>query len=258
MSNVKFELDGSLAIVTFNNPPLNLLGKELVAGVTQAFEEAEKFNPRGLLLQAEGDNFSAGADINMFSKLLPSQAREMLSSFLGLLHQLESLPYPTMAAVQGICVAGGLEIALSMDMIWAGDTAMLGQAEASIGAIPFAGGAQRLAARCGVAKAKEIVFTGKFYPAAKFEELNIVNRVVPTQELKDKARKFMKGISENGPTLAYKAVKEILAEYQVQGIADADRLTLDKSVGIFETEDLKTGIASMLAQGPGKAIFVGK
>lgn len=258
MNPVMFEMDGSLAIITLNNPPLNVLGTDLLEGLSNAIEEAGNAEPRALLLQAEGDNFSAGADVKMLSKLSPSQARDMLSAFMEFLHMVESLPYPTMTAVQGICVAGGLEIALSMDMIWAGDNSLFGQSESLIGAIPFAGGSQRLAARCGVTRAKEIIYTGKFYPAAEFEKFNIVNRVVPTQELKGKARKFMKKISETGPTLAYKAVKDILSRYQNEGMKSADTLTIDRSVDIFETQDLQTGISSMLAQGPGKAIFSGK
>ncbi len=135
---------------------------------------------------------------------------------------------------------------------------MLGQSEALIGAIPFGGGAQRLAARCGMARAKEIVFSGRFYPAAKFEQYNIINRVVPAQDLQAKARKFMKAMADSGPTLAYKAVKEILNEYAAEGLGEADTLTVEKSAAMFHTLDLKDGIASFLKEGPGQATFTGK
>ncbi len=258
MDSVTFEMDGQLAVITLNDPPLNVLGETLLEGLTNAFEKISNEKPRALLLQAQGDNFSAGADVNMLAQLSPSQARERLSTFMELLHMIEALPYPTMVAVQGICVAGGLEIALSMDMIWASDTCLLGQSEAMIGAIPFAGGAQRLAARCGVTRAKEIVYTGRFYPASDFEKYNIINRVVPVEDLKVKALKFMKNIAETGPTIAHGAAKDILSMYLKEGMVMADTLTIDKSVAIFETKDLQTGISSMLEQGPGKAKFSGE
>ena len=88
---------------------------------------------------------------------------------------IESLPVPTLAAVQGLCLAGGLEVALACDLIWAAEGSMLGQPEATIGAIPFAGGAQRVAARAGTARALEIVYTGGFYPAERLLDWGVLN-----------------------------------------------------------------------------------
>ena len=258
MAKVNSEMDGKLAILKFADPPTNLLSAELIADLTQAVDNLDSGEVRGMLLCADGDNFSAGADVKLFSSLSPQEAEQKFTGFFKLLHKMESLPYPTMAAVQGICIAGGLEVALTTDMIWASDTAMFGQVEALIGAIPFGGGAQRLAARCGVIRAKEIVFSGRFYTAAKFEQYNIINRVVPAQELKAKALNFMKMMAESGPTLSYKAVKEILTEYSSNGTAAADKLTIERSAAMFDTKDLKTGVSSFLKAGPGKAIFEGK
>jgi len=258
MTKVNYEMDGNLAIVKLTAPPLNVLSRDLLVDLEECLKDLETKNVRGLLLCAEGDNFSAGAEVSMFSSLSPVEAQEMFNEFLSAIHTIESLPYPTMAAVHGICIAGGFELALSMDMIWAADNALLGQAEALIGAIPFGGGSQRLAARCGTARAKEIIYTGRFFNSKQMEQFNIVNRVVPAGELFEKAKKFMKNLADNGPTKAYAAMKDILSQYQNSGIESADRLTVHHSALMFTTEDLKTGIDSFLKEGPGAAKFIGK
>ncbi len=258
MAKVNLEMDENLAVIRLNDPPLNVLSRDLLTDLEQCIEDLEGKNVRGLLLCSNGDNFSAGADVSMFSSLSPIDAQEMFSQFFTLIHKLESAPYPTMAAVQGICIAGGFELALSMDMIWATDNAMLGQAEALIGAIPFGGGSQRLAARCGTARAKEIVYTGRFFSSEQMERYNIINRVVTVDVLFEKALKFMKNIADDGPTKAYAAMKDVLIQYQNTGIESADRLTIQHSAQMVSTVDLQTGIESFIKQGPGKAKFSGK
>jgi len=258
MSKITMKMDGSLAIVKLNDPPLNVLSLDLIQELKQCIGDLEKEDVRGLLLCANGDNFCAGADINMFSALSPIDAQKLFSENIASLHKIESLPYPTMAAVNGICIGGGLEVALSMDMIWASDTALLGQAEVLIGGIPFGGGSQRLAERCGVARSKEIIYTGRFIKSEQMEQYNIINRVVPGDKLFEKAKKFMKGLADNGPTKAYAAMKDILVQYKNAGIESADRLTIQHSAQMFATEDLKTGIDSFLKQSPGSAEFSGR
>jgi enoyl-CoA hydratase/carnithine racemase len=258
MKKIEFQMDGNLAIIKLNAPPVNVISSDLLREFDQCLNNLDNEHVRGLLLCANGDNFSAGADVSIFSSLSPIEAQELFSGFFSILHKAESLPYPTMAAVQGICIAGGFELALSMDMIWAADTALLGQAEALIGAIPFGGGSQRLAARCGTARAKEIIYTGRFFKSEQMERYNVLNRVVPADELFKKARKFMSNLADNGPTKAYAAMKDILIQYQNGGMESADRLTIQQSAQMFATEDLHTGIESFLKQGPGKAKFNGK
>lgn len=257
MKKVNLEMDGNLAVVQLNDPPLNVLSQELLEDLKTCVKSLETKKVRGLLFCAEGDNFSAGADISMFSSLSPVEAQAMFQEFISAIHLIESLPFPTLAAVHGLCIAGGFELALSMDMIWAADNAMLGQAEALIGAIPFGGGSQRLAERCGTARAKEIIYTGRFFSSEQMEKYNIVNRVVPAGELFEKAKKFMKNLAENGPTKALSAMKDILTQYQNAGVESADRLTVLHSAQMFSTKDLRTGIDSFESQGPGSAKFSG-
>jgi enoyl-CoA hydratase/carnithine racemase len=183
MEKVKYEQIGALGIITFIDPPLNLLGDDLRQGFFKAVDQAGRDNLRGLLLKTDEGNFSAGADVKMFLGLTPERARERFSGFHAALHAIESFPFPTMAAVRGLCLAGGLEIALAFDLIWAAENASFGQVEVIIGALPFGGGAQRLAARVGANRAKELVFGGRIFSAAYFETWNIINRILPEGDL---------------------------------------------------------------------------
>jgi len=251
-------MEGNLACLTMKDAPFNLISSEMVADVTQAVGELEKMQARGLLLCADGDNFSAGADVKMFLDWTPEQAGKVLTGFIDLVNRIESLPYPTMVAVQGMCLAGGLELALAFDFIWAADNAMLGQVETTIGAIPYGGGAQRLAARAGAARAKEIVLGGRFYPSTDFERFGIVNRTLTASELHPKAKKYIAKITENGATFALDASKQIIHAYCHRGMAEADAVNKSLSPKTFETEDLYLGVNSLLKNGPGKASFKGR
>jgi enoyl-CoA hydratase/carnithine racemase len=258
MSKITFETKNALGIVTLNNPPVNAIGLELVDNFQNVLSEIEKSEIRGLIFKAEGENFSAGADVNMFSGPTPEQAKEMFATFFDLMRQFEALPFPTMAVVQGLCLTAGLEAALTMDMIWAAENAVFAQAEAIIGAIPFGGGIQRLTARAGAAKAKEIVFSAQFYPAPKFLEYHIINRVLPPENLHAKAEKYMQNLADNGPTLAFAATKKIVQCFENQGMTSADQMTQELGAGLFDTADLQNGVASFLEDGPGKITFEGK
>jgi enoyl-CoA hydratase/carnithine racemase len=258
MEKVKYEQTGALGIITFIDPPLNLLGEDLRQGFSRAVEQAGRGNLRGLLLKNDEGNFSAGADVNLFIGLTPEKARERFAGFHAILHAIEAFPFPTMAAVRGLCLAGGLEIALAFDLIWASQNAAFGQVEVVIGALPFGGGAQRLASRAGANRARELVFGGRIYPAADFERWNIINRILPEADLSAKALAYMQNLAENGATVAIGYSKQIINTYVGKGLAQADSLTLELAAELFKTEDLQLGPQSLLKNGPGKAKFSGR
>jgi enoyl-CoA hydratase/carnithine racemase len=258
MSKITYESDGALAVVTLSDPPLNLVGADMGAELIALLDRIEKDRYRGMILKNDEGNFGAGADVKMFVGLSPKDARKLFSDFLAVIHRIESLPFPTMATVRGLCLTASLELALAFDFIWASDNATFGQAEATIGVFPFAGGSQRIAARAGSARAKEIVFGGRLYPAATFERWNIINRILPDAELTEKAMTYMRNLADNGPTVAIRSAKKIINAYNASGIAESDRLMIELAGPIFETEDVKTGVDSLLKNGPGKAKFAGK
>ena len=257
MGKLKFEQDENLGFLTLSNPQMNIIGPDFITEFTDLIPHLETSGLRAMILRAEGDNFSAGADVKMFKGLSVERASTLVKNFMEVIHRLESMPFPTVAVVHGLCIAGGLELVLACDFIWAAETAKFAQAEALIGTIPLGGGAQRLAQRCGPVRAREIVMTGNFFDAQTFEHWNIINRIVPADELSEKSLIFAKNLSD-GPTRAHVVTKSLLREHQDSGLLSADRLILRLAPPLFESVDMREGINSFLQEGPGKAKFSGK
>jgi enoyl-CoA hydratase/carnithine racemase len=260
MDKVRFETSDSLGIITLANPPLNLFSMELIDDLRAAVAQAKRTPLRALLLRAEGKIFSGGADVTIFKGKTASDARVLFTSRLRTIADLEELPFPTVAAVQGLCIAAGLELALSCDLIWAGESARFGQAEASIGTTTLLGGVQRLAERAGPSRAREIIYTADQYDAVTFERWNIVNKVVPDEVLESQTRAFAERLSK-GATLALAAGKRIVRAFLEDGVRAADKVVDEVAPPLFESEDMRAGVAGLLEHGPrgfrDKVIFKG-
>jgi enoyl-CoA hydratase/carnithine racemase len=258
MPKVRFEQDGDVGIITICDPLLNLFSLDLIAELTAATAAAEAAPIRALLLRSEGEHFTAGAQVEeVFGNLTAAEGETRIAGFLELAHRTERLPFPTLAAVRGLCLAAGLETVLTLDLIWASDTAQFAFAEPVIGLTPIIGGAYRLAARAGTGRAIETVLTARPYPAATFAEWGVVNRVLPDAELDEKALAFAHRLAA-GPTRAYGVTKRLLLAYREHSIAAADALTASACAPLFETDDLAHGIESLLSKGPGHATFHGR
>jgi enoyl-CoA hydratase/carnithine racemase len=249
METVRFETSGSLGILTLANPPLNLFSEELIQDLRASVDRLKVIPLRALLVRAEGKVFSGGADVSIFKGRTAIEARERFTSHLRLIADLEELPFPTVAAVQGLCIAAGLELALACDLMWAAASARFGQAEASIGTTTLLGGAQRLAERAGPGRAREIIYTADQYDAGTFERWNIVNRVVPDETFESETRSFAERLA-SGATLAYAAGKKIVRAYLQGGIRVADRVVDEIAPPLFETQDMRAGVAGLLEHGP--------
>jgi enoyl-CoA hydratase/carnithine racemase len=155
VASVHFAREGDLAILTLDSPPLNQIGEDLIADLLAALSDVEaEAGLRSLLLRGDGKVFSAGADVNLFSGLGVDEIRPLIESFLGLGQRIEELPFPTLAAVHGTCMAGGLELALFCDLVWAAKGTRLGLPETRLGIVPLAGGVERIAARAGLGRAR--------------------------------------------------------------------------------------------------------
>jgi enoyl-CoA hydratase/carnithine racemase len=248
MDKVHFEISGSLGILTLANPPLNLLSGELIEDLRTAVNGVKRAPIRALLLRAEGKVFSAGADVGAFKGRTESEARERFTSNRRMIADLEELPFPTLAAVQGLCVGGGLELALACDLIWAAASARLGQLEATIGTTTLLGGVQRLAERAGSSRAHEIIYTADQYDAGTFERWNIVNRVVPDDAFESQTRAFAERLA-SGPTLAYAAGKCLVRSCLDHGVRAADELLDEVGPPLFQSEDMRAAVAALLEHG---------
>jgi enoyl-CoA hydratase len=255
---VRFTRDGPLGTVTLASPPLNLIGQQLISDLLAALDQVEAAEGlRALVLHGEGKVFSAGADVALFAGMTAQQLRPLIGSFLDLGHRIERLPFPTLAAVHGTCMAGGFELALFCDLIWAAEGTMLGLPETRLGIVPLAGGVERIAMRAGLGRARTVALGGALHTAQEFAAWGVIDRVLAVDELHSAAEQFGRQLA-GGPTRAFAVVKELTRSYAAGGIAGADALLADAAVGLFDTEDARDGIQSFLTSGPGQATFAGQ
>ena len=261
MSLVKFDVDGQLGYLTVDNPPLNLMSQGVIDEFEEAVNQAGSADIRALLIQAEGPHFMGGADVHVFQDRSAAQARAMFARSLAALARLEEFPFPTVAAVQGLCLAAGLELALGADILVAAESARFAQVERHIGTTTLLGGVQRLAERAGAARAKQIIFDGDQYSAQRFADWNIVNHVVPDDELRPFAERLARHYAA-GPTRAFAAGKALVRGYLDGGIRNADRAILESATPLLESADMRLGVATLLELGGrnflGKAQFTGR
>jgi enoyl-CoA hydratase/carnithine racemase len=253
----RLERDGDVAEIVIANPPLNLFDEALLEALEAAVAQVADDRPRGLLVRAEGDVFSAGVDVHVFDGLDEASANALTTRLLALTHAVEDLPLPTLAVAHGLCLTAGLELSLACDLLWAGDDARFGLVERVVGITPLMGGTQRIAERAGPARAREFVMSGALHPAADLHAWGVVNRVKPAGEVLDDARRFLAGVAA-GPTVAHAATKRIVRAQVDHGTRGADERTAELTSHLFETEDSRGAVRSFLREGPGKAAFSGR
>jgi enoyl-CoA hydratase/carnithine racemase len=257
MAKARFELAGDVGEIVLDDPPLNLFSLELARDLIAATEQARDSSARAILVRAEGDTFSAGANVEIFLDRDEAAARELIEEFLPAIRRFGELDVPTVAAVHGLCLAAGLEVALACDLIWAAEGTQLGLVEAVIGATPFGGGTQRLVARAGAGRAAEAVLTARAYPAETMRDWGVVSRVLPAGELVDKARAFAQRLAA-GPTLAHAATKRMIRLAVDEGVEAADAALPEAGARVMASADLQNGARTLLEKGPGQASFEGR
>ncbi len=257
MPLVKTEREGPLAVVTLDSPPLNLFDRHLIGELTDAIESMHADPPRGLLIRAEGQVVSGGVNVEEFSGLTPAQGSRLWADLLGLVERVETLPFPVVFAAHGLTLTAAFELSLACDLIVASESARFGLVEIVVGLTPSMGGPQRLAERAGSGRARQLVMTGDLFDAATLERWNVVNEVIPDEELDDHVRALAMRLAE-GPTRAHAMTKRIIRAYREGGVADADRVTRSDAADLFATEDLINAVRSFLEEGPGKARYTGR
>jgi 3-hydroxypropionyl-coenzyme A dehydratase len=186
--------------VFINRPDyLNGMNMDVAKELIQTFETLGKDDSvKVIILTGEGDKaFSAGADIEYMSKISPDESVEYAKLGQLVTSTVELVKQPTIAAVNGFALGGGCELAMSCDIRIASDTARLGQPEVTIGIPPGWGGTQRLMRIVGIAKAQELVYTGRLAKADEAKEIGLVNHVYPLASLQEEAMKMAQAIAKN-------------------------------------------------------------
>lgn len=207
MTESTYESTDDVAVLTLSNPPANLFTLKVGEDIRSGVERAKAERARAMVIQADGAVFSGGADVSLFKDRSLEESRDLMIGFMPILTALEDAPFPVIAAVHGLCFAAGLELSLACDLIIAAEGTQFAQVEALIGATTFGGGVYRLSERCGPARAREITFGADSYSAEQFERWNIINRVVPGDQLRGSALEWAQNLAK-GPTAAHAATKE--------------------------------------------------
>lgn len=252
MSQVVFEMSDDVAIATTSNPPAELFDTNQIAGLRDALRAATEHRARAMVIKSDAPLFSGGADVaTVFRGKSRQEGRDLLSDGMEMVAELEDAPFPIIAAVNGLCFAAGLEVALACDFIIAADDAVFAQVEALIGVTTLLGGVYRLAERCGPAIAREIVYTADQYTAEQFAQWHIVNRVVPAADLHKTAVDVARKIAR-GPMLAHVQTKRLVRHALAHDSRAADRLVLDDATSLYETGDMQNAVSYLVEHGARK------
>lgn len=230
-----------------NNPPMNALDEPTMRQLESSMKKlAGDGSVKVVVITGEGATFIVGADVNKVREVDTREKGEALTSEAqGIINLIENLRKPVIAAINGLCLGGGTELAMACHMRFIGDQAQMGLPEILLGIMPAFGGTQRAARILGPARAMEIMLTGKFLPAAECDRIGLVNRVIPHASLLDETMKFAKELSFKGQ-LAVGAIMEAVLAGGSMPLADGLRLESRLFGGLAESEDKKEGIAAFL------------
>jgi enoyl-CoA hydratase/carnithine racemase len=255
---VRLERDEAIATIRLDRPPMNALNGQVQDEIAAAAAEADA-DPavRAVVLYGGEKVFAAGADIKEMAEATFAQVAVDSRRLQAAFTTVASIGKPVVAAITGYALGGGLELALCADFRVAGEGARVGQPEILLGIIPGAGGTQRLPRLVGPARAKDIVFTGRFVRAAEALNIGLVDRVVPDAEVYLAARDLVAQYA-SGPAVALRAAKQAIdagLEADLDTGLEIERLNF---AALFATEDQRAGMRSFIENGPGKATFAGR
>lgn len=243
---MKIEKRGAVGIVTFSRPEaLNALNLETLKELDVLLDEISTDSSLGIVIfTGEGKAFIAGADIKEMSVLGPEEGRAFGVFGQKIFYKLERLDQVTIAAINGFALGGGCELALACDLRYAGTKAKLGQPEVTLGITPGFSGSQRLPKLIGLARAKEMIFTGKVIGAAEAEQMGLVNKVVDGDVL-EYAFEVASTIERNAP-LAVKYSKKAIDSGYGQTVNEGNVLEAGFFGLCFASEDQKEGMSAFI------------
>jgi enoyl-CoA hydratase len=246
--HLNFDISDTIGTLTFNRPKaLNALNHELVQEVGAVLDLIEQ-DPgvRVLVLTGAGDKaFVAGADISELTQLDALGAKKFATLGQKTFARLESLPIPVIAAVNGFALGGGTEVALACDFIYASEKAVFGLPEITLGIIPGFGGTQRLARVVGPNRAKELIYTGKTFPASDALAYGLVNQVCAPEALMDTVMKTAKAMALKG-RVAIQAAKESIKNGLATDLETGCKIEANAFALCMASPDAKEGTQAFL------------
>ncbi|CAM3451221.1 enoyl-CoA hydratase-related protein [Nocardioides dubius] len=255
---VRLEVSDGVGTIRIDRPKMNPLNRQVQVEIREAAREAtERDDVKAVVVYGGERVFAAGADIKEMVDMSYADMVKASADLQDCFSAISRIPKPTVAAVTGYALGGGCEVALSADLRFAADNATFGLPEVLLGVIPGGGGTQRLARLIGPSKAKDLVFTGRFVPAAEALEIGLVDRVFPADEVYAEAVKWAQQFS-GAASFAIRAAKTAIDKGGEVDIETGLEIERQQFASLFATEDRTIGMESFIENGPGKAKFVGR
>ena len=251
------EVDGGIATILLKRPPMNALNVEIQEALREAAREVTERRDISAAIVYGGEKvFAAGADIKEMEQMsyadMVFHSRRLQSAFTA----VARIPKPTVAAITGYALGGGCELAMTCDFRVAAKNAKLGQPEILLGLIPGAGGTQRLSRLVGPARAKDLVYSGRFVSADEALAIGLVDEVVEAEDVYAAARARVQQYV-GGPALALRAAKEAIDRGLEVELDTGLEIESMQFASLFATKDRAIGMRSFIENGPGKASFEG-
>ncbi|GMQ85751.1 MAG: enoyl-CoA hydratase [Acidimicrobiia bacterium] len=242
---------GLVTILRLNNPPLNLVSRDLTRALDAALKAIESdAEARAVVVTASGDRaFSAGSDVKEFPSLHGRVGERKLVEENAAYSRLAGLPVPTVAAIEGDALGGGLELALCCDLRVAAESARLGFPEVGLGVMPGSGGTQRLPRLIGLARAKEMILLGETIDAETAHDIGLVNRVTAKGQAEAVAIGLAEILASRGPVAVREAKGALDAALDVS-LAEGLARELEASEIVFSSDDMLEGTAAFIEKRP--------
>lgn len=257
MPNILEEKKDKIGIITVNRPEqLNSMNSKTRSEMADSFEKMDN-DPEiavVILTGAAGKAFIAGADIKEFAKMDLQKSEEMDDDW-RVTKVISGMNKPVIAMINGFCLGGGLEIAMSCDLRTSSEKSKLGQPEINIGIIPGAGGTQRLTRLIGEGRAMEMILTGRMISAEEANQYGILNFVFKSEELEEKTMEIANTIASKSPYAVKRAKKSVKAVAEMK-LEKGLKYEQELFIECFKSEDGKEGIAAFVEKR--KANFKGK
>ena len=247
LQNVKMTVEDRVATIVIDHPPANTLDTPTMDDLEKVIDEVISNDEiKAGVITGAGMFFIAGADINEIHTLKNAQAGETIClRGQGTLNKIEKSPKPFIAAINGMCLGGGLELAMACHIRICGDRAQLGQPEINLGIIPGFGGTQRLARLTNQPKALEMILTGDRISAQEAYRIGLVNKVVPSMDVVKQAVGMAKKFASKGAVAIAKAIEAIKTGYEMP-LEDGLKNEAKLFGQICETEDMREGVSAFI------------
>jgi len=238
--------ENRIAVVAVNNPPANALNQPTLQELRSILDELENDGDvKAIVLTGEGRFFIAGADIKEFTQLTPTDAEALAASGQALFNRMETYSKPIIAAINGACLGGGLELAMACHIRLAAAEAKLGLPELNLGLIPGYGGTQRLPRLVGRGKATQMILTSEMIGGEEAHRIGLVEAVYPLEQLLDEAKRLAMAIAQKSAVTIRLALDAIHT-----GLVNGFHEGLQREAALFgeafRSEDVKEGVTAFL------------